>query len=266
MRFQIIFRVLKPGQLLPLSYKYELSAWVYKQIKRADTPFADFLHRQGYMLDSKRFKLFTFSDLHVPKFKIIGDRMQIWAHEISFVISFYVDRVAESMVLGTFQKEGAEFRLGDDVSQVVLRTESIQVLPFSIPVGTLRLTTTSPMVVSRMADETKGEKHAQYLSPEMGNFEHYFIQNLLAKYKVARKHGLIKKTTIEDPHTFRLLSTRLKSRKITIKAHRPDETQIRGYLFDFEITAPKSLIELGMLSGFGVSNAMGFGSTRIINR
>lgn len=266
MRFKITFRVLNPGQLLPLSYKYELSAWVYKQIEKADNPFAEFLHSKGYVLDGKRFKLFTFSDLYVPQFEIVGDRMQVWAHKISFVISFYVDRIAESMILGTFLEGGTEFQLGDYISQVVLRTETIQVLPLTIPEGTLRLKTTSPMVVSREPDVNKAEKHAQYLSPDTAGFEHHFVQNLLAKYQAAQNHGLLTTAHTKASCVFRLLSSRPKSRKITIKAHRPDETQIRGYLFDFEITAPKSLIELGMLSGFGVSNAMGFGSTKIINR
>lgn len=261
----ITFRVLKPGQLLSLSYKYELSAWVYKQIERADSPFADFLHSKGYVLAGKRFKLFTFSDLYVPKYEILDDRIKILTSEISFVISFFVDRIAESMIVGAFQEGGTEFQLGDYISQLALRIENIQLLPLTIPDGVLRLKTTSPMVVSREPKVAMGEKYAQYLMPEDEDFEHYFFQNLLAKYNVAREHGLIAATDIGAKCSFRLLSKRPKSRKITVKAHQPDETQIRGCLFDFELEAPKALIELGLLSGFGVSNAMGFGSTRLFD-
>ncbi len=65
MRLKIHFRVVKPGQWLPLSYQYELSAWIYRIIGSADSDFAEFLHSKGYGRGKKRFKLFTFSNLHM---------------------------------------------------------------------------------------------------------------------------------------------------------------------------------------------------------
>jgi CRISPR-associated endoribonuclease Cas6 len=49
------------------------------------------------------------------------------------------------------------------------------------------------------------------------------------------------------------------SRLQTIKAHTNEEVKVRGYLFDFEITAPPQLIKTGYESGFGAMNALGFG-------
>ncbi|MEM7369560.1 MAG: CRISPR-associated endoribonuclease Cas6 [Bacteroidota bacterium] len=263
MRFKIIFQVKGDQRLLPLSYKYELSSWIYKQIERADSPFAEFLHTQGYILNGKRFKLFTFSDIHFRKYEIIGDRVKLLSPEISFVISFFVDKAAESLVMGLFHQQC--FELGDQITQVRLQVKSLKVLPLVIPNGPVRLKTTGPMVVSRQPNLDIGEKQAQYLSPLDDKFEEVFFQNLLNKYSSALIHNLVSKIDVSSPRKFLLLREKPKSRLIKIKAHRPDETKIRGYLFDFELTAPKELIRFGMLSGFGVANAMGFGSTRIIH-
>ncbi|MEM7369562.1 MAG: hypothetical protein AAF587_13245 [Bacteroidota bacterium] len=39
MRFRISFRVQGSRRLLPLSYKYELSSWMYHQFEKADPAF-----------------------------------------------------------------------------------------------------------------------------------------------------------------------------------------------------------------------------------
>lgn len=263
MRFKIVFRVKGDQRLLPLSYKYELSSWIYKQIERADSPFANFLHNQGYTSQGKRFKLFTFSDLHFPRYEIIGDRIKILSSEISFVISFFVDKAAEALVMGLFHQQS--FKLGDQITQILLQVQSLRVLPLIIPEGPLRLKTTAPMVVSKQPDTEKGETHAQYLNPKDPDFEYHFFQNLLTKYSTALLHHLISSIDLSNERSFRLLRSKPKSRLITIKAHRPDETKIRGFLFDFELIAPVELVRFGILSGFGIANAMGFGSTRIIH-
>ena len=60
------------------------------------------------------------------------------------------------------------------------------------------------------------------------------------------------------PFTFKLLSAP-KARLLHIK-----QTKVKGYLFDFELMAPKDLMRLGFLGGFGEKNSsLGMGMVGI---
>jgi len=62
MQFGISFDLIpaERGVLLPLSYKYELSSWLYKVLNYGDPIFSEWLHTMGYKSKDKPFKLFTF--------------------------------------------------------------------------------------------------------------------------------------------------------------------------------------------------------------
>ena len=62
---------------------------------------------------------------------------------------------------------------------------------------------------------------------------------------------------------FNLLSVP-KSVLITIKANTPQQTKVRGYRYDFEITLPIELMRLLYDCGIGEKNSMGFGMIKII--
>jgi CRISPR-associated endoribonuclease Cas6 len=69
MRFKLTLKVNREvfGDILPLSYQYELSAAIYKILSKADAEYATWLHNNGFELNpQKKFKLFTFSRLRIP--------------------------------------------------------------------------------------------------------------------------------------------------------------------------------------------------------
>ena len=77
MQVRLTFRLPFLGQLLPFSYQYELSSWIYHVIGESNSAFASFLHDQGYVYGNRRFKFFTFSHLYIPHYEPLGDRMKI---------------------------------------------------------------------------------------------------------------------------------------------------------------------------------------------
>ena len=264
MQFKITFSVLQPGQLLPLSYQYELSSWIYKLIGRANSEFGEFLHSQGYVSGNKNFKLFTFSRLWIPRpYEILDDRMKIYAREISFCVSFLVPQAAQELIMGLFREERT--KIGDKITQVDLQVKSIEILPplslDSIPV---RLKTISPLMVGKPVKSDAGKLRHQYLSPVDPEYTTYFFNNLLAKHQTALEHQLAQSITENPALGFRLLSDKPQRSLIRIKAHTPAETKIAGYMFEFELTAPPQLIRVGMLAGFGGENTLGFGATRLL--
>ncbi len=264
MQFKITFQVQQPGQLLPLSYQYELSSWIYKLIGSSDSEFGQFLHSKGYVSGNKRFKLFTFSNLYVPpRYEILGDRMKVYSHEISFVVSFLVEKAAQGMILGLFKEQ--QLQLGDRISQLGLVVKEVQALPPpEIKGATHKLHATSPILVSEPQLRKDGKLQHQYLHPADEQYAHFFFKNLKDKYATARKHGLIEEIDMNSPLGFQLLSDKPKKQGIRIKAFTPAETKVIGYLYDFELTAAPELVRLGLLAGFGGENALGFGAVRVM--
>lgn len=254
MQFKLTLRCLDELAVLPINYQYELSAWIYKIIQHADAGYADFLHRCGHTSGRKNFKLFCFSHLHVPRRRIEGDRLHIESREVSLVIGFYVDRTAEEFVRGLFSEQ--QFRLGDRRSQVRFQVQTVEVLPLALPADNrpVRVRLRSPLVVGRKNEYG----HDDYLSPDHPDFAALLFLNLLEKYRAATGNA-------PPPYWdagrfgFRPVGPPPKSKLVVIKVDTPAQTKVKGYVFDFELEAPRELVEIGLLAGFGRMNGEGFG-------
>jgi CRISPR-associated endoribonuclease Cas6 len=121
----------------------------------------------------------------------------------------------------------------------------------------MRFRALSPICISEPV-ERNGKLTSQYLSPNDAGYEKRFFDNLREKYLSANEG--VKELTGNCKLT--ILSTP-KSKLITIKQGTPAESKVRGYQYDFEIEAPKELMEVGYYTGFGSMNSMGFGLTKI---
>jgi CRISPR-associated endoribonuclease Cas6 len=256
MRIKLTLQKTGRASLLPINYNYEISAWIYKIIRGADTDYADFLHNQGYTLAGKQFKFFTFSALHIPKRNIVGDRIEILSEEISLLVSFWVEEASEKFIIGLFQNQA--LRLGDKISQVDFMVRQVESMAWTLPEDKVRFRMLSPLVVSRKNDRGLDD----YLSPTEPDFEKLLLKNLLDKYMAAGKP--VPASWQDYAFGFRLLTEQPKEKRIILKAHTPQQTKVKGYLFDFELVAPVALLEAGYLAGFGRYNAEGFGCVEVV--
>jgi CRISPR-associated endoribonuclease Cas6 len=257
MQFQIRLACADERPVLPLNYQYELSAWIYRIIQHADADFAAFLHQRGYQTPlHKSFKLFCFSQLDVPKRRIEGDRLHIECREVSFMIGFYVDRAAEEFIRGLFQQQ--RLRLGDRLSQANFTVQTVEMRPLRLPAdpnAPVRVRLRSPLVVARKRSDGQPD---EYLHPTDPDFGRLLYTNLIDKYVAATGRPA---PVWWDATRFgyRALSAEPKSQLITIKSGTTAQTKVRGWRFEFELEAPRELIETGALAGFGRMNAEGFG-------
>jgi CRISPR-associated endoribonuclease Cas6 len=261
MQFKIILQCLDSNPVLPLSYQYELSAWIYSVIEHADAEFSKFLHERGHQTPKRKsFKLFCFSQLNVPRRRVEGDRLHIECPEMSFQIGFYMDRTAEEFIRGLFQSQ--QFTLGDRLSQARFSVKTVAANPpFALREGVpVRIRLRSPLVVSRKRD--KGEPD-EYLHPDDPDFGRLLWHNLLGKYEAAMRNP-IPPFWDTSGFEFRVVGTEPKSKLITIKSGKSAQTRIKGWMFDFEALAPRELLELGLLAGFGKENAQGFGMGEVV--
>lgn len=250
MRFRLTFE-LTDGRLLPMNYQYLISSWIYQRLGLADKTYANFLHEEGYQAEGKAFKLFTFSELKLPKISVRDDRFMLRGKELSLIVCLKIDQAATNLIQGVFTE--TEWKLGDKKSQVGLRTIKVETLPEPKPNQLSVLHTASPLVISI---KEEGKRHAQYLKPDDPRFARQFIQNLLRKYQ---SYNGSSSYGTEDVSFAFIKYHKPASRLITIKAFTDEETKVRGYRFDFALTAPADLIAFGLEAGFGEYNANGFG-------
>ncbi len=258
MRFQIQLRNLSRKALIPINYQYELSAWIYKVLERGDLDFSTWLHEQGYRIKGKQFKLFTFSALKIPRFERIEDRLQILSPELFLQVSFCLEPSAEHFLKGLFREQ--HLGLGDKVSQADFEVETIQMVPTPTFGERMRFRALSPICIATQA-ERKGRNMPQYHHPNDKGYPQLLFNNLINKYLAAqmtRSHQ-IDVVRLEAADMQFQLRGETKSRLVTLAAHTPRQTRVRGYLYDFELAAPAALLQFAYEAGIGEKNSMGFG-------
>ena len=261
MRFKIKFQLSGKKQILPLNYQYPISAWIYKVLSRADKQFAQMLHESGYKTaEGKAFKLFTFSKLKFPKhtWQIIpdSDRMQIWAKYAWLNVSFQLPEQSENFVMGLFKDQKAFF--GDKITGIDLQVEQVEAIN-DMEIGeynNVRIKANSAILLGL---DIEGKSNEQYVPPIHKDYKRVFLQNLIDKYVATGKEAIDIKSL-----DFKLVKLQTKSSLQTIKAFTPAETKVRAYYYEFDLSAPKEIIALGINAGFGSMNSLGFGYCEVV--
>jgi CRISPR-associated endoribonuclease Cas6 len=259
MRFRI--HIHTRSRYLPVDYQYALSAAVYKQISRGDEVYSNFLHNQGFSAgDHRRFKLFTFSALHLPKYKLWKEKgvFELYEGNLSFVVSFMADQAAEAFIKGMFQDQ--EFSIGDRFASIEAEVTHVEAMPRPLFLNEMHYRCLNPMTVSV---KEQGQRYETYLYPDDPRFGEQMIRNLLSKSIAHRLLTADANTTDAEALNFQLLGD-YQQKRIRIKPYTREEVSVKGFLFKFSLTAPDYLQELAYYSGFGDNNAMGFGCGEVV--
>jgi CRISPR-associated endoribonuclease Cas6 len=248
MRFRLTLEVDREayGNMIPLSYQYELSAWIYSVIARSNSIYSLWLHDNGFSDKNKKFKMFTFSNLQVPEFKRIDDRLCILSNRITLYLSFLPEKSTEEFIKGIFSE--TESNLGDSKSKIRFRVQSLELLPPPVFDNT-EFETLSPIVVALK----KPNGSVEYVSPESENYGLLLFNNLKEKYKAF--YGNVIETESFD---FKLLSAAY-SKLIKIKANTSFETKVKGFNFAFKMNTDERLLKIMYETGAGEKGSLGFG-------
>ncbi|MBN1181317.1 MAG: CRISPR-associated endoribonuclease Cas6 [Bacteroidales bacterium] len=248
---------------IPVDYQYFIGAWVYKVLGKADKQLASFLHTSGYGEGNKRFKFFTYSPLDIRPYRLHKEKgmFELNGNEISFQLAFNLDNLAENFVKGIFTDQ--EIFIGDKLCGANFKVSGIEALPSPIFNETMRYSIKSPLVIS-IKNESK---QATYLPPDATEYPEYFITHLIEKYKgyllsIPVKAGNLNEDD-EPEWDFRILSD-LRSGLRVMRPGTTEETRVKGYMYEFELTAPPEIHRMGYNCGFGEKNAMGFGWVEIL--
>ena len=246
---------------LPVNVNHLISSLIYQIVSNSSSEFAKKLHEQGYRLDKRTFKLFTFSPL-IPvghrRWRMNGDgTMTTDAGNVSLLISSGKAEFVEHLVIGLLHQPFVQ------VGRQRFRVETVKKLDPPEIGDDMQFIMLSPLVCSA---KREGEKYPQYLMPGDEEFERVLLENLLGKY--AALHG----KPFEDDNTelqFEVPEEYLDrkqgkiSKLITLKEGSPDETKVRGTFAPFRLRVPQPLMEVGYYCGFGGLNAQGFGMVKV---
>ena len=265
MRVKLILGISGGNRSLPINYQYEFSAWIYKTLHYGDPAFARWLHDQGYTEGKRSFKLFSFSNLDVDRFKVKGDRFLILSDEACLVLTFHIDEAIQHFVTGLFRHN--TFTIGDRKSQVDFEVRTVESLRSPEFKENMRFRALSPVCVSRPVG-SNGKLATEYLAPGHPEYEQRLFENLVTRYNSRPQQQHSKSSELlecSDELQLKVVG-KPKSRLIKIKSDTPQETRVRGYLYDFECTAPAELLRFGYEAGFGEKNSLGFGCVEIKTR
>lgn len=259
MRFKINLFKTGSRNFLPINYQYELSSVVYKIIHQADSDFAKFLHGQGYLIGGKGFKFFTFSHLKFDRFQVYPNEQRIEHHGdyAYFYISFLIDKAAEEFIKGLFIKQA--FGLGDIISQVDYEVSSIEACAPPVFKEKMIYRCLSPFLLK----EKRTDGGENYLHPEHADYLRLLINNLSSKAQALALAVDTMPLPEELPDASIQVLSKVYKKGVRIKQHTPQATQLIGYMYEFELSAPVELHEIGYHAGFGHLGSQGFGCVEV---
>lgn len=250
------------SKIIPINYQYPISSWIYRTLSSSDAAYATWLHDKGYQYGKRFFKLFTFSNLKIPRCKAEGDRLRLLSDELQLQISFHAEEAVGNFIQGVFANQS--FSLGDKKSRVDLVVRSVEGMPEpDFEKNSASFHCLSPVCISKVR-EVKGRIMPMYMHPQDEEYERLFFSTLIRQYLSSQKATADQEEAEEQLEYLRSrcslqVLNEPKSRLITIKAFTPQETRVRGYLFDFRIEAPEEMIRFGYDAGFGEKGSLGMG-------
>lgn len=240
---------------LPLNHNELLTGLIYRLLGLSDADYTRFLHDEGYAMPgegAKRFKLFTFSLLRVPKWRrcVEGDRLRIAPGPVDWLLSSPLDDFLTHSATGLFA-----------VSQIVqvgtmpLTIAEIRALPDPAFTSPMRFTCLTPLVASVPRDDGSTE----YLRPTDGDkFSAAICRNLQRKYELLYGGPSEGEVALAFDEAYLARDRHAGTKLTTFKG-----IQIRGAFAPLTLTGPAELMEVAWNCGLGEKNSIGFGMVEV---
>ena len=243
MRLKISLSASRKNYFIPFNYNNVLQSIIYRKIR--DLYLAAKLH---FSMD---FKFFTFSQLFIPKRKLVDNGFISENGKFHFFISSPNDYLIQSMVEGYLRDPEVIFMNKN------LLVENVQLLELPKFKKRMRMKTMSPLV-ARIKREDRGKFRIRDLDPGDLRFYTGIQKNLIRKYKAYYGDYEWNEYVQIVPEI-----GSVQKKKIAIKKD-DQKTFQTAYNMYFEIKADKRLLEFAYDCGLGERNSMGFGMVRTL--
>lgn len=247
------------GTVIPINYQSEISNWVFSVLTKAGAELSAWVQQQGFDLSARNFKLFTFSSLAIYPYEMdqVKQEFKLLGNQVKLNISLYLDPLFEQQVVHLFRQ--VPLQLGTlEGRQALFEVKHWQVLPRPNFKDTVSFKAVSPISITAVEDAKPGNP---YLLPDSELYDISFFSHIIRRFKAAKQYKSLATMKLLDPAFpmhYRLLG-QAKSRLIHLKPNLENITQLRGFIYDFEISAPPPVIEFCYYAGFGEYPHLGFG-------
>lgn len=228
---------------LPIHYNHLVQSMIYHSM---DREFAEFLHEQGYEVDKRKFKLFTFSRL-LGQYEIMGSEI-FFTPPIRLIISSPLKEFCQYLLNGLLSR--GSIRLGQNEINVEKISVSSPEAHSEIKVRLL-----SPVVAYSTLLKPEGGKYTCYFQPGEQEFNRLAEENLRKKYQAFHN---------QQPPAGDLEIKCLKPPRLHLIKYK--NFVIKGYSGLLLLQGPQPLLQMALDAGLGSKNSMGFGLLEIVNR
>ncbi len=258
MRLKITLEVLPlvSGNILPISYQFELASAFNRLIMSNMQAYEKWLFDNGLQpIDNIRQKVYSLSNLYVPKVYVVGDRLYINVPRIQFWVSFLPE--VETREFLTQQLLDKQFSIGDSKSAVAFKIIAIDDISPVIFTEIMEYQSISPIVVKALRQNNS----LDYLSPDNQFFSQFMIEELIDRWESFYKRSY------DGDRTFQFTLLMQPRRKaVSIFTDTPHFQKVVGYMLKFRLQMSPVLQEFAYICGLGDDIGYGFGYVELLKK
>lgn len=248
------------GTIIPINYQSEISNWVFQVLAKANSDMAEWAQRRGFNFSAQTFKLFTFSPLAIYPYEMNQATQEfiLQGNQVKLTVSFYIDPSFEQQIIQLFRQ--LPLALGKFEGQTAyFEVKHWQAMAKPVFKETTQFKAASPVSVTNV-DEDKPVPNP-FVMPDHPDYDISFFTHLVRRFKAANQYKSLAMMGLLDPAlamNFRMFG-QAKSRLIHLKPNADGIAQLRGFVYDFEVTMSLPLLEFCYYAGFGEFPHLGFG-------
>ncbi len=232
---QLLITFKKDRITLPLASSHVLQGLIYNAM-REDETFSKNVHDEGLVIDGRRFKHFTFSELK-GKYEINGKTIT-YLEKVSLRVSSHDDYFI-SLLFSHFSKTDS-VKLGENEVEI----EKVSLENSCIFESEIKVKTISPITVY----VTQSDGHTVYFSPDCDEFYRAIEKNAKRKWQATKG---------ETPFDFEIEAA--PEARFIKRATRFKDTFITAWHGSFILKGSPEVLTFLSNTGLGSKNSEGFG-------
>lgn len=235
---------------LPQQYLHLFQSLIYKLLP---SPYAEFLHDRGYVVDGRSMKLFAMSWPISCKLPLINEKQISFFLPLKIVVSTPVDSTMNGIASGALSNEC--FHIGNNV----VICEKIEACAMSAEGDSVTVKTLSPITCYSTMYRPDGRKYTVYFSPYDKDFSESVHNNLLRKFKALYPESTLPEGKVQICPV---------GRPAEHIARFSDQNSfpIKGWSGNFALNGPKELLQTALDCGIGAKNSGGWGCVEIFKK
>lgn len=232
--------------VLPKEFNIYIQALIYKFLDKLPS---EWLHNNGFKVEKRQFKLFTFSSLLEKARFSTENATFIFPYIISFYITSPVSWILEQFAKNIVVKE--KVNLGNNQ----LNVSSLEVFKNDKIAGDkIRINALTPIEVHSTLLKGDGKKKTYYYAPSESEYSELINNNLRKKWQAFNNQECPYNINIK-PVNIKYCHERIRSFKGTI---------IKGWTGHYWLEGPPEFLQFALVAGLGSRNSMGFGFVDVV--